>query len=108
MANLKEVQEEVTRQLIRDYSTTSLREVTSICTLGLAEEAGEVAGLLKRELRNYPQDRERATPEHYTEELGDVLWYLAACCEVFHISLEDVWRTNIEKLKKRYDNNAKT
>lgn len=65
---------------------------------GLTEEAGEVAGLMKREaFRNQPQPRER-----WVEELGDVLWYLAAVCIAKGISLQEVWDENHKKLEARY------
>lgn len=102
MATLAEVQVEVNRQIQRDYggSTRDYRRLLS--ALGLAEEAGEVEGLMKRVLRGFPQDIERSTPEAFVEELGDVLWYLAACCEAHEISLEDIWQYNIKKLEERY------
>lgn len=102
MTTLTDVQKEVTRQIIRDYGVDSTLTVRANVMLGLAEEAGEVAGLMKRVLRNLPKDRERATKEHFIEEMGDVLWYLAACCATQGTSLEEIWNHNIAKLKERY------
>ena len=49
-------------------------KLLNFACLGLAEEAGEVAGLATRELwKQIPQN-----PDHWLEELGDVLWYLTA------------------------------
>lgn len=70
--------------------------------LGLVEEAGEVAGLMKRVHRNLPKDRERATRENFIDEMGDVLWYLTACCFIHKTSLEEVWEHNKKKLEERY------
>ena len=39
--------------------------------LGLASEAGEVAGVVKKELRDAPED----THVKLFKELGDVMWY---------------------------------
>ena len=99
---LTEVQAEVTRQLNRDYGCCATVHVQNLCICGLTEEAGEVAGLMKRVLRNYPADRARCTKDKFIEELGDVLWYLAACCETQGTSLDEIWEYNKQKLKERY------
>ena len=36
------------------------------------------------------------------EELGDVMWYVAALSSMFGIDMEEVAEANIEKLRKRY------
>lgn len=102
MITLAEIQEEVAKQVIRDYGTEDTIRLRTNIALGLAEEAGEVAGLMKRVLRNFPKDRARATKESFIEEMGDVLWYLTACCEVQGTSLEEIWEYNKQKLKERY------
>jgi NTP pyrophosphatase (non-canonical NTP hydrolase) len=102
LATLNDVQQEVNRQIIRDYGDIVTERLRTNISLGLAEEAGEVAGLMKRVLRNFPQDRERATKENFINEMGDVLWYLTACCQVQGTSLEEIWEYNIQKLKARY------
>lgn len=102
MSTLAEVQDEISRQIQRDYGNKDYNYRCILCVMGLTEEAGEVAGLMKRVIRGTPKDIERATLEAFMEELGDVLWYLVACCESQGISLEDVWLYNIQKLKERY------
>lgn len=102
MTSLAEIQKEICNQLIRDYSKRSPDEVKLMLYLGLAEEAGEVAGLMKRVLRNFPKDQERTVREYFVEELGDVLWYLTACALSQGIELEEIWEYNIKKLKERY------
>lgn len=102
MATLDDVQNEVARQLIRDYGSIVTTSMQANVMFGLAEEAGEVVGLMKRVLRNFPKDRERTTRENFVEELGDVLWYLAACCSTQGIGLEEIWENNISKLEERY------
>jgi NTP pyrophosphatase (non-canonical NTP hydrolase) len=85
--------------------------------LGLVEEAGEVAGKVKKMLRDKPYLhaylllRQQPEPEHQVEfdqlkeaikkELGDVLWYIAAVCSDFDLSMEDVAKANYQKLKDR-------
>lgn len=104
MTTLAEIQAEVQRQIFRDFGDRPYSDVTQMVFFGLAEEAGEVAGLVKRVLRDFPKDRERATHEHFIEEMGDVLWYLTACCISQGTSLEEIWEYNIKKLKERYEN----
>lgn len=102
MATLSDVQTEVAKQVAKDYGSEATIQLRTNIALGLAEEAGEVAGLMKRVLRNFPKDRARATKESFIEEMGDVLWYLTACCEVQGTSLEEIWEYNKQKLKERY------
>lgn len=102
MTTLTDIQEEIDRQLVRDYGDRSMKEIKLMLHLGLAEEAGEVAGLMKRVLRNFPKDQERATRENFIDEMGDVLWYLTACCTSHDTSLEEIWEHNKNKLKARY------
>ena len=107
MPTLKDVQTEVNRQLIRDYghldfTSENITNIKANVFLGLSEEAGEVAGLMKRVLRNFPRDRARITQENFIEEMGDVLWYLAACCAAQGTTLEEIWEYNVKKLTERY------
>lgn len=65
---------------------------------GLNEEAGEVAGLLCREVY-----KKADMPEYkWLEELGDVLWYLTAATLARGLTLEELWQYNVEKLEGRY------
>lgn len=70
-------------------------------TLGLANEAGEVAGKIKKIFRDkggVVGEREREELKH---ELGDVLWYLTQICTELGLTLEEVAATNLEKLALR-------
>jgi len=72
-------------------------------TLGLTNEAGEVAGKVKKIFRDRggvvsPEDREALK-----YELGDVLWYLAQICTELDLTLEEVAAANIEKLFSRLE-----
>ena len=69
--------------------------------LGLASEAGEVTGKLKRVIR---EDNNTITPEmreSLKKELGDVLWYINYLAVKLDIPLRDVAMANIEKLQSR-------
>jgi NTP pyrophosphatase (non-canonical NTP hydrolase) len=65
--------------------------------LGLVEEAGEVAGLRKRFLR----DEGNIDRDILIKELGDVLWYVAQVGKRYNIDMEEVAVTNIKKLTDR-------
>lgn len=66
--------------------------------LGLAGETGECCDILKKYLfQGHEFDR-----DHVIEELGDVLWYCAELAVGLGVSLEEVARNNIDKLRKRY------
>ncbi|MCL4344078.1 MAG: nucleoside triphosphate pyrophosphohydrolase family protein [Nitrososphaerota archaeon] len=66
-------------------------------TLGLTGEAGEVANKIKKEIR----DNEPVNKDEIKGELGDVLWYLSELALTYGIGLDDVARSNIEKLQDR-------
>ena len=69
--------------------------------LGLAEEAGEVAGKYAKAVRdcNGVVDGERR--EAIKKELGDVLWFVAELSTQLNLTLEEVMAANIEKLTSR-------
>ncbi len=70
-------------------------------TLGLANEAGEVAGKVKKIFRDKDGVIGPADREALKSELGDVLWYLAQVCTELDLSLDDVAGHNLEKLLDR-------
>lgn len=70
-------------------------------TLGLASEAGEVAGKVKKIFRDRQGRITDADREALAMELGDVLWYLSEICTRLGIRLEDVATGNIAKLADR-------
>lgn len=74
-------------------------------TLGLASEAGEVAGVAKKRIRG---DYETTSDflEKMISELGDTLWYLAMIAEELGITLDAVANYNLSKLKLRAETNT--
>ena len=70
-------------------------------TLGLTNEAGEVAGKIKKIFRDKDGIIGKAEREALTSELGDVLWYISQVCTELDISLNEVAETNITKLLDR-------
>lgn len=72
-------------------------------TLGLTNEAGEVAGKIKKIFRDKAGVISAEDREALKGELGDVLWYLAQVCTELEISLDDIAEHNIEKLSSRLE-----
>ena len=70
------------------------------CSLGLASEAGEVVGKVKKMLRD---DSTYALREAALKELGDTLWYLARLADELGCDLESIARHNLIKLQDRKD-----
>jgi NTP pyrophosphatase (non-canonical NTP hydrolase) len=65
---------------------------------GLAEEAGEVLGHVRKHvMQGRALDRDAVV-----EELGDALWCLAIAAQSVGATLSDVARINEEKLQKRH------
>ncbi len=72
-------------------------------TLGLVNEAGEVAGKVKKVFRDKDGQITPETLEALKSELGDVLWYLAQVCTELGLPLDDVAEYNIAKLYDRLE-----
>jgi len=71
--------------------------------LGLANEAGEVAGKIKKVFRDKDGQISEETRQALKAELGDVLWYLAQVATELDLSLEEVAEHNIAKLYDRLE-----
>lgn len=72
-------------------------------TLGLTNEAGEVAGKIKKIFRDKAGVISDADLQALKSELGDVLWYLAQVCTELNLSLDEVAETNLAKLASRLE-----
>ena len=70
-------------------------------TLGLVNEAGEVAGKIKKVFRDKNGEISAETREALKAELGDVLWYISQVCTELDLSLDEVAEANIVKLLDR-------
>ncbi|MDB4876872.1 MAG: hypothetical protein JWM41_3318 [Gemmatimonadetes bacterium] len=90
-----------------DYQQAALRTINPAlddrdrlldASAGLAEEAAEVLGLVRK--RTFQQ--RTIDPAKLTEELGDVLWCLAVTASSLGLSLSDVAEANQAKLAKRH------
>jgi NTP pyrophosphatase (non-canonical NTP hydrolase) len=66
--------------------------------MGLNGEAGECIDIFKK----YFYQGHELDKEKLIDELGDVLWYIAETCTGIGVTMEEVAKRNIEKLRKRY------
>ena len=68
--------------------------------LGLAGETGQLLSEYKKHLRD--GDKHRLFKERVTEELGDLLWYIANVATKFRLNLDDIAAANLIKVNKRW------
>ena len=69
--------------------------------LGLAEEAGEVAGKYAKAIRDCNGKIDDERRKAIIKELGDVCWFVAELTTLLGADLSEVMTDNIEKLKSR-------
>ena len=98
--NLREYQE--TCKEFRTEFESSEKEIL-IWGLGVAGEAGDIAGCIKK---TYSHNNDQRAG--IRENIGDTLWYLAMICNFFHWDFEQILDENIAKLKKRFPNGFTT
>lgn len=103
---------------LNDYQDAARKTAKSTTiehfTFGLIEEAGEVAGVMKRVHRGddgYYSKPYIGVPSIEAKskliaEVGDVLWYLAMIADLLEVRLEDVATMNIAKLSDRAKRNV--
>jgi NTP pyrophosphatase (non-canonical NTP hydrolase) len=71
--------------------------------LGLANEAGEVAGKIKKVFRDKEGQISEETKSALKAELGDVLWYIAQVATELDLTLDEIAEYNIGKLYSRLE-----
>ncbi len=69
------------------------------CAGKLNGEAGEFAEEVFKSLRDGGSIKERRSAA--LDELGDVLWYVAACATILNVSLEDLMEQNLGKVRAK-------
>lgn len=101
----KESVDRLVSDTLASGDTTKLRRMLYLLysALGLASEAGEMAGAVKKMLRD---DGGEVTHERLTSiigETGDVLWYTSDIATLLRFSLGDAAVANLGKLRARRD-----
>ena len=78
------------------------KQALEYLALGLTSEAGEVAGKVKKLIRD-GEDVEgfELKKMSIASEVGDVLWYCAMLAKEVGVSLNDIMKDNLEKLHSR-------
>jgi NTP pyrophosphatase (non-canonical NTP hydrolase) len=74
--------------------------------LGLASEAGEVAGKVKKVLRDAAGTLDLEQANKIIDELGDVIWYVTCIVDDLGFTLEEVFERNQAKLLGRVERNT--
>ena len=100
MIDLVEYQKEIvaTRIVKKD------KKIDYLCyaSLGLCEEAGEIAGKLKKIVRDKDGIISEEDRLSLIKEAGDTLWYLADLCDDLGVTIEEVARINLDKVRDRF------
>lgn len=73
------------------------------CTLGLSGEAGEVAGKVKKVIRDNGFELTADAREKICDEVADVLWYISQLCTELDVKMETLALANLAKLEDRRD-----
>lgn len=76
---------------------TPMRKI-HCAAMGLCGEAGELIDCIKK----YDYQGHAYDPYKLIDEASDVLWYLAELAAGLGITLEDIARHNVDKLRRRY------
>jgi NTP pyrophosphatase (non-canonical NTP hydrolase) len=74
---------------------------TLYAALGLANEAGEALGKIKKVIRDDNCVFTAEKLDAIEAELGDVLWYAAVLADELDLDLEVIAQRNLEKLRDR-------
>lgn len=87
-------------EVLRTSSQVDAKDRLILGALGLAGEAGEVVDMIKKiQFHSKPLNR-----DDLIKELGDVRWYMEQVMMVIDVTMPEIERVNIAKLRKRYPN----
>lgn len=82
----------------RTSNTETPMQKIHCAAMGLCGEAGELIDCVKK----FDYQGHLLEPSKLIDEAGDVLWYLAELAAGLGITLEDIARENVAKLRRRY------
>ena len=100
--DLNEYQTEAARS---DQFADRPRDGLVVALLGLAGETGTLLATHKKRLRD--RDAYEDYRQEMAEDLGDLLWYLAATASRFGFNLTDLAAANLKKVRDRWPQQAK-
>lgn len=86
--------------VLKLFKVMDFEKMVVHATLGIANEAGEIAGAVKK-MQAYGQD---INLRNLKEELGDMRFFLQAIQNLYGITDAEVLQQNAEKLSERYLN----
>lgn len=101
MTTFNEYMEETRQTAVYPDATEGTIDAVLYTALGLASEAGEVCGAVKRILRDDDGHLTADRKDQIIKELGDTLWYAARLADELDLDLDDIADTNIERLLQR-------
>jgi len=85
---------------MRTASDKSKENMVLNGVMGLCGESGECIDIVKKHMfQGHELNRQKLI-----DEASDCLWYLAEMATGLGVSLDDIARHNVEKLRKRYPN----
>ncbi len=101
MINLRKYQKWTSTTAVYPDAKTGNSLERLYLAVGLANEAGEVGGKIKKIYRDHNGTLTPQMREQILSEMSDVMWYLARLAYVLGIDLEDIFLMSIDKLEKR-------
>jgi len=94
------ITEVITPDLYENYASQTAifpkEKALEYLALGLTSEAGEVAGKVKKLIRDGKGDKKAIA-----SEIGDVLWYCAMLAKETDVPLNEIMKENLRKLHSR-------
>ena len=94
------ITEVITPDLYENYASQTAifpkEKALEYLALGLTSEAGEVAGKVKKLIRDGKGDKKAIA-----SEIGDVLWYCAMMAKEVGVPLNEIMKENLRKLHSR-------
>mgnify|MGYP001486946260 CR=1 FL=1 len=85
----------------RHIDTGVSPEIDVYCVLGLLNEAGELAGKIKKIFRDKNAFVGEDDREEIKLEMGDIVWYLTQIATGLGIDLSEILQANIGKITDR-------
>jgi len=82
---------------------TDLNDNLYYAALGLGGEAGEVCNKVKKLMRDNGGVITQKFKDYLKGELGDILWYVAACAREAGLELDEIAEQNVNKLVSRQE-----